>query len=243
MWALPACCTNVLQTNGGFVNELALFAGVGGGLLGTQPLGLRTICGIELDRRRRCLLARRQNQGLLHSFPIWDDVCTFDGRPWVSRVDIITGGFPCQAFSTATRGRHTAIDLWPEMLRISSEIKPEYVFAENVTPKAIERAAKDCSEMGYKTEMLSLSAADLGADHIRERFWLLAYSDDKSKLLSTIDAKMADLPEFCDGFWQTKPDKSRTPHGVARRMDRFSASGNGQVSIVAAAALWALAKA
>ena len=156
------------------MNELALFAGAGGGLLGTEPLGLRTICAVELDWHRRCVLTQRQNERHLRSvFPIWDDVRSFDGRPWRGRVDVVTGGFPCQAFSTAARGRNNAPNLWPEMRRVIFEAGPEYVFAENVSPVAIEQAANDCAAMGYKTEMLSLSAKDLGADHERERFWLL----------------------------------------------------------------------
>ena len=136
------------------MNELALFAGVGGGLLGTEAIAFNTICAVELDWKRRCILARRQNDGQFRSvFPIWDDVCTFDGIPWRGAVDVVSGGFPCQAFSTAARGRNNAINLWPEMRRIIQQVEPKYVFAENVTASAIEAAAEDCAEMGYKTEM------------------------------------------------------------------------------------------
>lgn len=110
-------------------------------------------------------------------------------------------------------------------------------------PHAIERAAGDCSTMGYKAEMLALSAADLGADHVRERYWLLAYADDKSELRSHIDAKVAECAEFREGVWQAMPWRTGMDDGVAGRMERYEATGNGQVSIVAAAALWALAHA
>ena len=226
------------------MNELALFAGAGGGLLGTESLGLRGICAVELDRHRRCVLIQRQNERRLRSvFPIWDDVRSFDGRPWRGRVDVVSGGFPCQAFSTAARGRNNAPNLWPEMRRVICEVEPDYVFAENVSPAAIEQAANDLSEMGYKAEMLSLSAKDLGADHERGRFWLLAYTDDKSELRSHINAEMAGLPEFRCGVWEAGPDSSRVVDGLAGRMERYEATGNGQVPIVAAAALWSLANA
>jgi len=226
------------------MNELALFAGAGGGLLGTQQLGLKTICAIELDWHCRCLLVKRQNERHLHeSFPIWDDVCTFDGRPWRGRVDIVSGGFPCQAFSRAARGRNTADNLWPEMQRIVADVSPRYVFAENVSAKAIEDAASDLSKMDYKTNMLSLSAKDLGADHIRERYWLLAYTDDKSQLRSQINAKVAKFAEFCEGIWTNAPAESRMDDGLSSRMEQYAATGNGQVPAVAAAALWALANA
>jgi DNA (cytosine-5)-methyltransferase 1 len=226
------------------MNELALFAGVGGGLLGTQELGIKTVCAVELDWRRRSILCKRQNQRALQSvFPIWDDIRTFDGRPWSDRIDFISGGFPCQAFSKAARGRNTADNLWPEMCRVIFEVYPDYVFAENVSSKAIEQAANDCAAMGYKTEMLPLSAADLGADHVRERYWLLAYADNKSQLRGIVNAKMADMQELCRSVWATGPDRSRVDDGLAGRMERYEATGNGQVPIVAAAALWALANA
>lgn len=129
------------------------------------------------------------------------------------------------------------------MMRVIKEVSPEYVFAENVSAAAIEQAANDCASMGYKAEMLPLSAADMGADHVRERFWLLAYANDKSKLCSTINAKMAECEEFHGGIWQAKPNSTRMANGVAGRMDRYEATGNGQVPGVVAAALWCLANA
>lgn len=226
------------------MNELALFAGVGGGILGTQELGIQTICAVELDMRRRCVLVQRQNEGHLRNpFPVWDDIRTFECGAWTGRVDIVSGGFPCQAFSTAARGRNTAEDLWPEMRRVVEAIAPNYVFAENVSVRAIDKAAEDMCSMGYKAEMLTLSARDLGADHIRERHWVLAYANDKSELRSTINAKMAEFKEFRTGLWKTDPRQSGVDDGVASRVERYEAIGNGQVSVVAAAALWALANA
>ena len=226
------------------MNELALFAGIGGGLLGTQQIGLRAICAVELDWHRRCVLAQRQNERNLRSvFPIWDDICTFDGGAWSGRVDVVSGGFPCQAFSTAARGRNNAKNLWPEMFRVIKEVESEYVFAESVSVFAIEQAANDCASMGYKTEMLSLSAADLGGDHIRERFWLLAYANNKSKLCSVVNAEMALCEKFHEGVWSSDPDIARVADGISSRMERYEATGNGQVPIVAAAALWSLANA
>ena len=157
------------------MNELALFAGAGGGILGGKLLGWRTVCAVEWDHCAASVLAARQNDGILPPFPIWDDVRTFDGRPWRGIVDVISGGFPCQAYSTAAAGQNTADDLWPEMRRIVADVAPRYIFAENVSRVAIDQAGNDCESMGYKTKAISFSAKDMGADHIRERFWLLAY--------------------------------------------------------------------
>ena len=220
------------------MNELALFAGAGGGLLATQFLGWRHTCAVELSEYCRCVLIQRQNERHLRdSFPIWDDVCTFDGRPWRGFIDVVSGGFPCQAYSTAAAGNNTADTLWPEMRRIVADVAPRYVFAENVQRGAIDQAADECEAMGYKTRAVSLSAEDLGADHIRERYWLLAYTDDPRKLLCGINAEVAELPELQTSVWESFPGEPRISDGLAYRMDRLKASGNGQVPAVAIAAL------
>ena len=136
-----------------------------------------------------------------------------------------------------------ARDMWPEMLRVVREVAPVYVFAENVSASAIERAATDLAALGYNADMLSLSAKDLGGDHVRRRYWLLAYSDDKSKLRGLVNAKARELPELRESIWEAEPGKSGVSNGFSARVDRYRATGNGQVPVVAAAALWALANA
>jgi DNA (cytosine-5)-methyltransferase 1 len=218
------------------MNELALFAGAGGGILGGKLLGWRTVCAVEIEPYPASVLMQRQNEGFLPPFPIWDDVCTFDGKPWQGIVDVVSGGFPCQPFSTATHGIKTATDLWPEMLRIVQDVRPKYIFAENVSCKAIRKAAEDCRKLGYQAETVALSAKDLGADHIRKRYWLLAHSDMRGQLCRRIDAKTSELPTIRNGVWESYPDESGMVNGVADRLDRVRAIGNGQVPIVAATA-------
>lgn len=77
------------------MNELALFAGAGGGILGGSLLGWKTICAVEIEKYCIEILLQRQRDNILPRFPIWNDITTFDGKPWKGRVDIITGGFPC----------------------------------------------------------------------------------------------------------------------------------------------------
>lgn len=221
--------------------ELSLFAGAGGGLLASHLLGFRTVCAVEHDAHCQRVLVQRQNDGILDPFPIWDDVRTFDGRPWAGRVDLVSGGFPCQAFSTAAAGRNNAENLWPEMRRIVADVAPRLVFAENVASEAIELAAADLRALGYETRAVSLAAADLGADHIRERHWLLAYADHEGELLRRFNAEMASRPRVSPGVWASYPGESRMADGVANRVDRYRASGNGQVAAVAYAAFVLLA--
>lgn len=162
------------------MNELALFAGAGGGILGGQLLGWRTVCAVENNVYPASVLAQRQNDGLLESFPIWDDVRTFDGRPWNGVVDVVSGGFPCQDISCAGKGKGISGErsgLWSEMARIISEVRPRFVFVENspmLTIRGIHRVLGDLAEMGFDAKWGVISAASVGAPHKRERIWIVA---------------------------------------------------------------------
>ena len=219
------------------MNELALFAGAGGGLLASSLLGHDIVCAVERNPHCIEVLVQRQNDKTLQSFPIWDDICTFNGRPWRGTVDVVSGGFPCQAFSSAARGRNIATkNLWNEMLRVIGEVRPKCVFAENVSESAIQQAQNDLLALGYNSKFMQLSAKNMGADHERKRFWLLAYTDYYSELCRSEYAKTQIMQELCGSVWETYADELRVSDGVAFRMDRLRAIGNGQVPIVAAAA-------
>lgn len=163
------------------MNELHLFAGAGGGILGSELLGIRTICAVELDPYPASVLLARQNDGLLPPFPVWDDVCTFDGRPWRGLVDVVSGGFPCQDISAAGKG--AGIDgarsgLWRELHRIINEVRPKFAFLENsplLVGRGLARVLGDLAEIGYDAEWLVLGADDVGAPHVRKRIWILAH--------------------------------------------------------------------
>lgn len=206
-------------------------------MLAGHLLGWRPRCAVEFDSHGQAVLLARQRDGLLPAFPIWDDIRTFDGRQWAGSIDVVTGGFPCQAFSTAARGRNTADDLWPEMRRVVAEVSPSYVFAENVSRAAIDAAADDLEAMGYETRAVSLGAADLGGDHVRERYWLLAYADDESELLRGLDAEVARSACLSHRVWTAEPGEPRMADGMAGRVERYRATGNGWVPVVAVAAL------
>lgn len=218
------------------LRTMHLFAGAGGGMLADLLLDHKPVCAVEIDSYCQQVLSQRQKDGILPWFPIFGDVTKFNGKPWRGIVDCISGGFPCQAFSTATRGRSVAENMWPEMLRIVGEVRPKYVFAENVDEKPILIAQRDLDGCGFKTLRAKLSAKNLGADHIRDRWWLLAHADDNGKFCSEINAKTQIMQKFCNCFWEAEPEKFRVFDGVAHRMDRLKAIGNGQVSIVAATA-------
>ena len=288
------------------MNELALFAGAGGGILGGHLLGWRTICAVEWSEFPRETLLRRQRDGALPQFPVWDDVQTFDGRPWAGLVDVVSGGFPCQDISAAGKG--AGIDgersgMWTHMARIIGEVRPRFAFVENspvLTSRGLGRVLGDLAEMGFDAEWGVLGAIDAGAPHIRERIWIVAHNPSpgwgawRARRPDTSGARerehvlqeLADMAnpdrkllnrcgtpgttrrlELADGgevgnahgagleerdwsqgaprpcapalfadWWATEPPVGRVAHGVAHRVDRLRAIGNGQVPAVAAMA-------
>jgi DNA (cytosine-5)-methyltransferase 1 len=300
------------------MNELALFAGSGGGILGGHLLGWRTIAAVEIEDYPRRVLLQRQADGFLPRFPIWDDICTFDGHPWRGKVDVISGGFPCQDISAAGKG--DGLDgersgLWTHMARVVSEVRPPFVFVENspmLTTRGGTRVIADLTQMGYDTKWTVMGAADIGAPHQRDRIWIVSrqreflshpqhhrdgWGEQQQKSPTQKDGVLANPSSFggkagladtqgwqkrdtnqsqhssanlanpthsgdvwrewelgftqqeynsggspTDGsreWWSAEPSVGRVAHGVAHRVDRLKAIGNGQVPLCAASA-WRL---
>ena len=163
------------------MNELALFAGAGGGILGGHLLGWRTVCAVEWEPYPASVLVARQNDKILPPFPIWDDVQTFDGHPWRGIVDVVSGGFPCQDISAAGKGiglNGARSGLWSEIARLVGELRPRYLIVENVSAllsRGLGRVLGDLAEIGYDAEWHCIPASAAGAPHIRDRIWIIAY--------------------------------------------------------------------
>lgn len=231
------------------MNELALFAGAGGGILGGHLLGWRTVAAVEIEDYPRRVLLQRQADGLLPRFPIWDDIRTFDGKPWAGKVDVVSGGFPCQDLSAAGKG--AGLDgersgLWKEMARVICEVRPTYAFIENspmLTIRGLDRVLCDLAKMGFDANWGVLGASDVGAKHKRDRIWIVAHSNNAQR--------RRELRRFwglqkCNKEWNShstfnQPEPIRMVDGVASRVDRLKAIGNGQVPLCAATA-WRILK-
>ena len=242
-------------------------------------LGWRTVCAVESDPYARSVLLARQRDGMLGPFPIWDDVRTFDGRPWAGGIDVVSGGFPCTDIAICGKGAGIEGEqsgLWGEMARIIHDVRPRYVFVENspmLTSRGLGRVLGDLAEMGFDAEWGVLGARDAGAPHKRDRIWILARHPDRDREpTKPVDDEAPGVPrldvadaqrkrpqgsraerELAEGgseeqagrcgdgeergvWWVDEPGMGRVVDGVARRVDRLRALGNGQVPAVAAIA-------
>ena len=232
------------------LRELALFAGAGGGILGGKLLGWKTVCAVEWNAYAASVLCARQNQGILENFPILDDVQTFAGKPWCGLVDVVSGGFPCTNISSAGRGEGIegeASGMWKHMARIIGEVRPRYAFVENspmLTSRGLGVVLGDLAALGYDAQWGCLSAAQLGANHERDRIWVVATDANLSQrerrgISSGVHKKDANA---CHSrWWKDTSPLHRVDDGVAARVDRLKAIGNGQVPAVAASAFIQLA--
>ncbi len=143
---------------------------------------VRTVCYVERESYAASALVARMEDAALDQAPVWDDLRTFDGKPWRGLVEIITAGYPCQPFSTAGRraGENDPRHLWPEVARITRETQPVVCFLENVEghlSMGFETVVRDLQRMGYRVAPGLYTAAEVGAGHRRRRLIILAYSD------------------------------------------------------------------
>lgn len=192
---------------------LDLFSGIGGFSLGLEWAGgFETVAFCELRPFQRAILRKH-----------WPEVRQIEDIRNVRRVncDVICGGFPCQPFSNASRGRRVAEDLWPEMLRVVKINKPRIAFAENVKQGPIEHAAADLRAEGYNVTVRRIAADDCGAPHARSRWWLVAHPYDEGEFQCALDAEVARLPELCAGLWSAEAYEAaiRVPHGLPTGVD------------------------
>jgi DNA (cytosine-5)-methyltransferase 1 len=163
---------------------LSLCSGAGGldlGLAIAIP-GYRAVGHVERETFAAATLVARMEDAALDPAPVWDDVATFDGRPWRGAVDIVTAGYPCQPFSVAgkRRGADDPRHLWPHVARIVGETEPPFVFLENVAHHlrlGFPEVAGGLVGMGYRLAAGLFTAAEVGAPHKRERLFILAHRE------------------------------------------------------------------
>ena len=158
------------------LRTLDLFSGIGGFSLGLERTGgFRTVAFCEIDPFCQRVLAKHWP-----GVPVHDDVRQLT-RERVGTAEVICGGFPCQDISAA--GSRVGIGgersgLWSEYARLIGELRPRWVIVENVDDLAIRglgRVLGDLAALGYDAEWHCIPAAAVGADHWRDRLWIIAY--------------------------------------------------------------------
>jgi DNA (cytosine-5)-methyltransferase 1 len=210
------------------VRHLDLFSGIGGFALAARWMGWETVGFCEIEDYPRRVLEKN-----FPGVPIHDDIYTFDTTGL--QCDIVTGGLPCQPFSSASAGRRRGVKdnrfLWPEMLRIVLELDPAWVCIENVPHfdgVALEQVVSDLEACRYEAATLEIPACAVGCDHRRSRLWILGHSDSDSESSLPFNAEVAWLPRS-----HCHAGGMGSSHGVSNRMDRLKSLGNAIVPQVA----------
>ncbi|MGR3557173.1 DNA cytosine methyltransferase [Paracoccus sp. (in: a-proteobacteria)] len=152
------------------------------GLMLAEP-GYHTRAFVEWEDWPRSVLIAAQRAGYFASAPIWDDLRSFDAKPFRGAFDTVLAGYPCQPFSAAGKrgGASDARHLWPEVARIIAECRPEWVFLENVAGHVtlgLETVLRELWGLGYTPAAGLFSAAEVGAPHQRLRIFILAHTDE-----------------------------------------------------------------
>ena len=162
----------------------SLFSGIGGFDLAAEWMGWENVFHCEYDPFCQKVLK--------HHFPnskLYENIKTFNASGYFGRVDILSGGFPCQPFSNAGLRKGTDDDrhLWPQMLRVIREVSPRYVVGENVRGLlnwsgglVFEQVCADLENEGYEVTPYLLPAAGKNAPHRRDRIWFIAQNTDKN---------------------------------------------------------------
>ena len=230
------------------MNGLSLFTGSGIGDLVFKEIipDYRTVCYVEWEAYAVANLIAKIQAGLIDDAPIWDDIRTFDTTPYRGVVDFVFGGFPCQPFSVAgkNKGESDERNMWPDTFRVISEIRPRYALLENVpnllTHKYARRIFADLAQIGYDCEWDVVGASDVGANHRRERVWILAHAKrvrgtaglsgpeqrhERHTRKPNNGSSKKIRPD--SGWWAVEPNVGRVAHGISNRVGRLKILGNG----------------
>lgn len=163
----------------------SLFSGIGGFDLASEWMGWDNLFHCEWESFPRKILNYHFPKSISYG-----DIKETDFTIWQRKIDILTGGFPCQPYSAAGKrlGKQDERHLFPEMLRAVREIQPRWVVGENVRGLVswngglvFEEVQSDLEGEGYEVQPFLLPAAGVNAPHKRDRVWFIAYANDKGR--------------------------------------------------------------
>jgi len=178
------------------MNVGSLFSGIGGIEKGMETVGFNTVWFIEREPYCQAILRKQYP-----SATIYDDVTKIDFRT-IPKVDILTGGFPCQDISNA--GKRVGIQgsrssLWKYYCKAISEIRPKYAIIENVAAlirRGLNVVLSNLAEIGYDAEWYCISASSVGALHRRERVFIIAYPNSSRHIYGQIEEQPTEGREY-----------------------------------------------
>lgn len=227
---------------------VSLCSGYGGIERGLDLAGVnhKVVSYVEIEAYVIANLISKMESRRLVAAPVFTDVKSFPSRLFRGKVDILTGGYPCQPFSVAGRGagKDDPRHLWPYMLDHVKAIRPLRVFFENVTGhihRGLEEVISDLGAAGYRATWGIFSAAEVGAKHRRERIFILAdskgfglqraevtrgYGEDEPQ---SDDKQLTGCSPTRRNEWAPEPAVGRVAHGTTHRVDRLRMLGNGVV--------------
>ena len=228
---------------------LDLFSGIGGFSLGLEATNyFETVAFCEIDQYCQKILKKHWP-----NIPIFEDIKKLNGKE-LPKIDVITGGYPCQPFSVAGQQKadKDPRHLWPEYFRLIKELRPTWVIGENVgghIKLGLDSVLSDLESENYSARVFSISASSIGAKHQRERIWIVANSNSEGLFSSSVtrdngqDEKKSDdqFTRRCSPTygrqdlqrdWTFEPDVGRVAHGVSNRMDRLKCLGNSVVPYI-----------
>ncbi len=164
------------------MKTMHLFAGIGGGLLCDLILGHKPIIAVEWDKYACRVLRERAADGWFPDLHVYEgDVRLFDPSEYTGRIHTLHAGFPCQDISNAGKqaglGEGTRSGLYREVLRIADVVRPREIYLENVSAilsNGFGTVLGDLAALGYDAKWICIRASDVGANHQRDRWWLLA---------------------------------------------------------------------
>ena len=215
----------------------SLFSGIGGFDLAAEWMGWENLFNCEWEEFPRKVLK--------HHFPNakqYGDIKEFNATAYAGRIDILTGGFPCQPYSTAgkRKGKEDERHLWPEMLRVIRECSPRWVVGENVRGLVnwngglvFEEVCADLEACGYSVQPFIFPACAVNAPHRRDRVWFVAHANDKGRSngYGEIQGTNGEVPkrhdrsESCDTNLRNAPDTddgSRPQDAVCTRRQKLT---------------------
>jgi len=231
--------------------HLSLCAGYGGIDLGLKRVlpGLRTVAYAEREAFAAANLVSKIEAGKLAPAPVHTDVVTFPYKDFHGLVEILSGGFPCQPFSTAglKRAREDERHLFPVIAHGINECRPAVIFLENVagllrscngTSPVINDVLLELKRLGYTSTFGVFSAHEVGAPHERKRVFILAYSDSNTgKAVAHRIFSITSGPSLDGGVWPAKPGEGpgecevpRLVKASLRTESRVAGSADGHSS-------------